>query len=236
MLKELLQYIQDETKAEVVEIAGRKYTTRPVEKVLDASPASLGIATLTGLVDYCKANVDACELPKLIVHVEDEGNVKLLSALHGDFAQRDTLLHIKADLLKMPFNSWVEAEAFNIAMQSLFVDSPDRAAVLKVIGNIRENAVKDTSDDGVSQEVVAKVGIGRVGNAKVPNPVTLKPYRTFAEVDQPASQFVFRMRSGANGPECMLVEADGGAWRNLARQNIKDYLVKALPTGMTVIA
>lgn len=236
MLKEFAEFFLAKTNAEVLEIDGREYTTQPVVPVYDGQPNSLSLATLTGLVDYCKANVDERELPKLIVHVEDEANVKLLSALHGGFAQRDCLLCVKASLLKMPFNSWVQAEAFNIAMQSLFVDTEDRAAVLKVIGNIRENAVKDTSDDGVSQEVVAKVGIGRVGNAKVPNPVTLKPYRTFAEVDQPASQFVFRMRSGGNGPECMLVEADGGAWRNLARQNIKDYLVKALPDGMIVIA
>jgi len=236
MLKEFAQFFLDQTQAEIMEINGRKYTTKPVEEVFDPAPSTLRLATLTGLVDYCKANVDARELPKLIVHVEDESNVQLLSALHGDFLQRDILLHIKADLLKIPFNSWLESETFNIAMQSLFVDSPDRAAVLKVVGNIRESAVKETSDDGVSQQVVAKAGIGRVENVSVPNPVILKPFRTFAEVEQPESQFVFRMRTGAQHPECMLVEADGGAWRNAARQNIKDYLVKELPEGMTVIA
>lgn len=233
MLKELLQYIQEKTQAEVLEIDGRKYTTHDVEPVYEDEPKTLSLATLTGLVDYCHANVDARDLPKMIVHVEDESNVKLLSALYGDFNQRDCLLHIKAALLKMPFNNWVESEAFNIAMQSLFVDTPDRAAVLKIVGNIRQGVVKDTKDDGVSQEVTIKAGIARLEDTTVPNPVTLKPYRTFAEVDQPASQFVFRMKTG---PECMLVEADGGAWRNVARLNIKDYLAKALPEGMTIIA
>lgn len=232
MLKEMLDRIREISNAEVLEIGGKKYTTQAVNPVKDAQPAALCVSTLTGLVGYCVANVDSLEHGKLIVHVEDHANVKLLSALHGDFAQRDCLLHVKADLLQMKFNTWVESGPFNIFMQACFQETEDRAAVLKVVGNIRESAVKDTSDDGVSQEVTVKAGIARVDNVKVPNPVVLKPFRTFTEVDQPASQFVFRMKTG---PECMLVEADGGAWRNEARQNIKQYLADNLP-GITIIA
>ncbi|MEB9776454.1 hypothetical protein P4K25_31445, partial [Bacillus cereus] len=63
------------------------------------------------------------------------------------------------------------------------------------------------------------------GNAKVPNPVQLSPYRTFVEVEQPESKFVFRMREGAR---CGLFEADGGAWKLEAMNNIKEYLKEAL--------
>lgn len=233
MLKELLDSIMDRQNAEVVEIGGRKYTTQTVHPVKDAQPAPLCVSTLTGLVDYCVANVDGLVRDKLIVHVEDHANVKLLSALHGDFAQRDCLVHVKADLLQMKFNTWVESEPFNIFMQACFQETEDRAQVLKVVGNIRESAVKDTADDGVSQEVTIKSGIARVGEVRVPNPVILKPFRTFVEVDQPASQFVFRMKTG---PECMLVEADGGAWRNEARQNIAAYLAAALGDSAVIIA
>jgi len=233
MLKEMLDRIREISNAEVLEIGGKKYTTQTVRPVLDAQPAALGVATLTGLTDYYLANVDALDPAKLIVHVEDHANVKLLSALHGDFAQRDCLLHVKADLLQMQFNAWLDSERFNIFMQACFQETEDRAAVLKVVGNIRESAVKDTSDDGVSQEVTIKAGIARVDNVKVPNPVILKPFRTFVEVDQPTSQFVFRMRTG---PECMLVEADGGAWRNEARQNIAAYLAAALGDSAVIIA
>lgn len=232
MLKEFMEFILSKQNAEVLEIGGKKFTTQPVKPVKDAEPETLDAATLTGLVDYIKANVDALEIPKLIVHVKDHANVKLLSALHGDFAQRDCLLHVKADLLQMQFNSWVDSERFNIFLQACFQDTEDRAAVLKVVGNIRESAVKDTADDGVSQEVTIKSGIARVESVKVPNPVSLKPFRTFTEVDQPASRFVFRMQEG---PKCMLVEADGGAWRNEARQNIKKYLAENVP-GITIIA
>ncbi|MEB9782308.1 hypothetical protein P4K16_30685, partial [Bacillus cereus] len=57
------------------------------------------------------------------------------------------------------------------------------------------------------------------------NPVQLSPYRTFVEVEQPESKFVFRMREGAR---CGLFEADGGAWKLEAMNNIKEYLKEAL--------
>jgi hypothetical protein len=233
MLKEFLDSILARQNAEILEIGGKKYTTQVVYAVKDAQLVALNVSTLTGLIDYYLANVDALDPTKLIVHVEDHANVKLLSALHGDFAQRDCLLHVKADLLQMKFNTWVESEPFNIFMQACFQETLDRAAVLKVVGNIRESAVRETRDDGVSQEVTAKSGIGRVENVTVPNPVILKPFRTFVEVDQPASQFVFRMKTG---PECMLVEADGGAWRNEARKNIAAFLAAALGDGAVIIA
>lgn len=63
--------------------------------------------------------------------------------------------------------------------------------------------------------------------AQIPNPVHLKPYRTFLEVDQPASDFIFRMRDN-HGVDCAIFEADGGAWEMEAMQNIKSYLQKEL--------
>ena len=55
------------------------------------------------------------------------------------------------------------------------------------------------------------------------------PYRTFLEVPQPASDFVFRISEGRGGaPAFKLVAADGGLWKSQAVDNVKNYLVKAL--------
>ncbi len=48
---------------------------------------------------------------------------------------------------------------------------------------------------------------------------------TFLEVEQPVSQFVFRMK---DGPRAAIFEADGGAWRNQAIVNIREYLKEQL--------
>lgn len=66
-------------------------------------------------------------------------------------------------------------------------------------------------------------------DAVIPNPVRLIPYRTFLEVEQPESEFVFRITEGRGGaPAFKLVSADGGRWEAVAVDNVKSYLMDAL--------
>ena len=88
---------------------------------------------------------------------------------------------------------------------------------------MEDSTVSQYSDDGISQKATIKTGIASKGDALVPNPVKLRPYRTFHEVQQPMSEFIFRMKSD-DSVKCALFEADGGAWENVAMRNIKDYL------------
>lgn len=78
-------------------------------------------------------------------------------------------------------------------------------------------------------------GVASLAHAKTPNPVTLRPYRTFNEVEQPASQFVFRVNKSAN---LALFEADGGKWKLDAVKNISDYLKTELANNdkITILA
>jgi hypothetical protein len=115
----------------------------------------------------------------------------------------------------------MEVERFNIMLQACFLQNSDRDKILQVVGTIKEEAVKTTGDDGITQVVTAKAGIARYDDVVVPNPVLLYPCRTFVEVKQPSSNFVFRMK---NGPLAAIFEADAGAWRNEAIKNIKEYL------------
>ena len=78
-------------------------------------------------------------------------------------------------------------------------------------------------------------------DVQVPNPVKLIPYRTFAEIEQPSSLYVFRVRDDGNGaPAFKLVEADNGLWKHAAMLKIKDYFEHELPDAykenLTIIA
>ena len=95
--------------------------------------------------------------------------------------------------------------------------------------NITDQQNEQYSDDGVTQQVVIKSGVAHKDNAIVPNPVNLTPYRTFLEVDQPASDFIFRIRKNeGSAPTFKLVAADGGTWKAEAVANVKKYLEEAL--------
>ena len=100
--------------------------------------------------------------------------------------------------------------------------------ILKVAGNVEAKTTQNYVDDGTSQRAVIKQGVASKADVLVPNPVTLVPYRTFLEVEQPASEFVFRIRDDRGEPAFKIVEAEGGLWRNEAMRNIAQYLMESL--------
>ncbi|MBE6905330.1 MAG: hypothetical protein E7476_03565 [Ruminococcaceae bacterium] len=72
----------------------------------------------------------------------------------------------------------------------------------------------------------------------------MKPFRTFLEVDQPESEFLLRLRPGdkesGTQAEIGLFEADGGAWKLMAKHNIAaffaDNLADLIEAGTVVVA
>lgn len=183
----------------------------------------LVLNTLSGFVKYVQSNLDRQD-ESLIIHVKNESAVYLKGLIAGD-GSREKLAVAQAIIPKFNFNYFMDTEEFNIALQSKFVLNSDRQILLQVIGNISEENVKKTGDDGVSQAVTINQGVASKADVKVPNPVILAPYRTFLEVEQPESQFIFRMKDGPRGA---IFEADGGAWRNQAIVNIREYLKEQL--------
>ena len=222
MIKEAISYIVGLGNNKLENVNGQQYSTQDLYLLEEPTSKAIELNSLTGLVDYIKSNFDTQET--LTVHVESPTSVSLISSLNTD-KNRNYLVKAKALLPRINFGDFMKAESFNIHLQSCFVKNEDRDILLKVVGNIKEESVKNFGDDGVSQSVIAKAGVTTVAEVKVPNPVSLKPFRTFIEIPQPASEFVFRMQ---DGPRCGIFEADGGAWKLQAMHDIKKYLEENL--------
>lgn len=219
--KESLEYLVGLKPVEIKEIDKQIYSTEKLYHVVEPSPENLTATTLTSLIDYIKSGMDHKASPKLIIQVKSPSEVKLYSEIRND-KSRECYMSCNAMLPNnIKFNNFLDTENFNIMLQSSFVDNEDRKVLLQITGNITDEAVKNVSDDGISQSVTIKTGVAKKDNVLVPNPAILAPYRTFPEVIQPESKFIFRMKEG---PYAALYEADGGAWRNQAMQSIKEYL------------
>ena len=191
---------------------------------LSSAQGPLELNTLSGMADYIKSNLDLVEQPSYLLQVEDECNVALKTPLIN--GQRRTLARATASIPRIVLNDFIDVEYLVVMLQANFEDTNDKETILQVVGNIKEETVKQVGDDGVSQAVKIKSGISTVTDVKVPNPVTLAPYRTFTEVkQQPRSAFVFRMTSGPRGK---LIEADGGKWRSTAIKSISEFFEKEL--------
>ncbi|MED1801823.1 hypothetical protein [Brevibacillus porteri] len=222
MIKEALQYVAGLANTRLEHVGDQVFSTQKLYVVDQPTPANILVRSLSGIVEYLQSEFDWTE--KLMIHVKSPTEVEVFSTFNRDF-QRNVLIKAEAMLPTFRFDHFFDTEHFNIKLQSMFVPNDDRATLLKLVGNIKEDSVKEFGDDGISQTVTAKTGVATVGEVLVPNPVVLMPFRTFVEVDQPASNFVFRMQKG---PTCALFEADGGAWKLEAMKNIKEYLGAAL--------
>lgn len=165
---------------------------------------------------------------RMIIQVVSATKVLLYSGLLAE-RDRETLFEVNALLPQFEYGREYDQESFLVAMQSCFQKTDDREAVTIMASNIVNTQQGTFSDDGVSQQAIIKTGVTTKDAAFVPNPVNLIPYRTFLEVPQPASDFVFRISEGRGGaPAFKLVAADGGLWKSQAVDNVKNYLVKAL--------
>ncbi len=224
MIKKALEYIVGMSEPQVLEINGETYSDKGLHRICHNPKAqSIELTTLTSLVEYIKAGIDTMD-GKMIIHVSSPECVRLYSMLDLDRV-REYLVEVNAQIPEFRYGRYMDHESFLIALQSKFIPNDDRELLLKFTGTVENGTVSQYGDDGVTQKATIKTGIASKGEAVVPNPVRLRPFRTFVEVEQPESAFVFRMREdGGSGVECAVFEADGGAWKNAAMKNIKEYL------------
>lgn len=230
MIKEALKYLIGLGEANIKEVTlpdgtVQVYSDKHLERVSKYIPRAdeLNMHTLSSFVDYIKAGIDTMA-PKMIIHVESPVKVSLYSQLDED-RERECIVEVCAQVPGFEYERFIDHERFCINVQSKFLDDPDtdKALILTFAGTVENGSVAEYGDDGVTQKATVRQGIASKTDAIVPNPVKLRPYRTFIEVEQPVSQFIFRM-SDKNGIQCALFEADGGEWKIAAMKNIKDYL------------
>ena len=232
MIKEALTYIAglatQAEKPEILDINGKTYCNRNLTRY-DKEPMAdpIKATTLTSLVDYIKESREELR-DRMIIQVVDATTVKLYSGLTKE-REREELFVAVALLPRFDYGTEYNQESFLVSLQSCFTGDGDRESVAVLASNITNMQQQTFSDDGISQQATIRTGITTKENAIVPNPVHLVPYRTFLEVEQPGSDFVFRVSEGRGGePTFKLVSADGGLWKSQAVENVKNYLIEAL--------
>jgi hypothetical protein len=225
-------------EGKVVEKDGRVFSSLSMHPVFyEPRPAALKVRTLSALCGYIRSNVDQLDRNNLLIHVESPEVVGLISNLNGVDRKRDGFLIAEFDGQKFKFDEWMPPEAFIIAVNALFIPTPDRDALLHFISKLKIENETNIIDDGISQAATARVGVkgGLTETASAPSRLPLKPFRTFREIEQPESEFIFRMKTDGGDVRLALFEADGGAWKHVAMESIVDWIATDLAgKAMTV--
>jgi hypothetical protein len=234
----MIEKIESMARPELIKLDDRPYTTRPVFPVLEPKISPLEINTLTGIMDYLnfEPDIKVVENTDVFILIKSANSVSIMTNLYGQFSERQTILKATFQPKPFGFGQWYDLESFIIAVQAFFIQDETTAAMLKITGNLASGTTVEHTDDGITQQVKAKTGIARIENICLPNPVTLKPYRTFLEIDQPTGLFVFRMRQNKDHQiECAIFEADCGLWQLAAIDFIYNWLRLNANANITII-
>lgn len=200
---------------------------------------SLEVHSLTGFADYCHSARDVVQTlrPGLMIQVVSPVRVDLIGSLYGrNNSQRDIFCEAHAVVSDgFAYGRYHDLAHMIIGLLSQFDHTDHRSDLMKLIGNIKTEAITTHVDDGVTQRVTAMTGVARVAEVDVPNPVSLKPFRTFAEIEQPASLYVFRLQGAKEGkPQAALFSVDDHRWQLDAIARIKAWLAERI-TDMPII-
>jgi hypothetical protein len=238
---EVIRVAQEATAIQTLAVDGLLYTDRqiylpPKRKSLP----TLRLNTLSGIVQYL-SSINEDRIDPTFIHVENHKTVHLYSQLSAEYDDRHCVLTASADqyLTSFKFGSYIPVEQMIVSLKSCFDPTPDLELLVSIIGNLKEEKVSKFSDDGITQTVTARTGLGVIEDVKVPPRVALKPFRTFSEVAQPEGLFVFRMQASSKSgepPNCALFEADGSAWKLTAIESIVTHLAEATINRFPIIS
>jgi len=237
MIRDALEYIQGlkENKDGIHEIDGRKYWSKNGNLTAAFPPerTSIELSTLDGLIAFIKAE----ELEsKSLVQVYSPIEVRLIGFPDDTWNSRENFATVEPVVNGgFTYDTYMDSEFFIIHLMSNFLETKDRQTILKIVGNLQDEAVRTLADDGVTQVAVVKKGLKAVA-AEIKNPVRLKPIRSFPEIEQPESLFVFRMKGGGDGklPTVALHQVHDGQWQLYCMSMIRRYLLDKMP-GLEVV-
>lgn len=219
-----------------VEIDGVTYSCAELHDMrkTDNLPIALQFASLKSFADYVNGTTDDVyreAVDGYFVHVESPMEVSFRSGIFGQFRQRATIAKAVFSAAAQPWGQKLSNENFVVWLYSRFAPTDSRRGVIQLVSDRVEKDTVRLADDGFTQQVVTSTGV-RLGKLQdVKNPIVLRPYRTFAEIDpQPESPFVLRCYGGGETgvPTASLAEADGGAWEVKASEAIKAFLESAI--------
>lgn len=196
----------------------------------DPRPKTLQVNTLSGIKDYLlTAGHDGHQDDDVTIAVKSPTLVTVYGKAKGPEIARTYYIEAKDERREAyPFGEWIDTEEFIIRMYSSFEPTKDRDIIIQIVSGLKNEASIKGTDNGSTMKKEAINGVISDSEIKCTIPI-LKPWRTFSEVNQPESAFLFRYRSDGDSVVVALFEADGGAWKIEAMDNIAKFFREKVP-------
>jgi hypothetical protein len=200
-------------------------------------PLTINLYSLDALLQMVKT--EAIKRYEPPIYIMANGHDKVECFLSPNNSLRGTRLVLYSVLIKdVPGWNTKDVLPFEealIAVRTRFQQTPDTEYLLRLLSEISNKAKVTYSDNGIATSVVQQSGVALQQSIPIRPIVSLRPYRTFQEIEQPASEFHIRISEHG----IRFIEADGGMWKLTARQTVAGYLctnlVEEIEKGTVVV-
>jgi hypothetical protein len=225
MLRDFVNRIAELAAPTIHEVDGSVFSSKEMVHVMDKKPMPRCI-DLNGLDSICKMVRNEAEHVglQIFIQVKDYKSVSVFTSLDSD-EDRLYLYKCIADTPAVTTDRFMAYEKAVIELRSLYIPNEGTKYLLQLLSSISNESKVTSSDNGVTQQVEARSGIALNSMVKIEPRVTLQPFRTFIEVEQPASEFLLRISERG---EIGFFPADGGVWKLEATRNVAGYFENAL--------
>ena len=238
MLKEFINRILELDKVEVLDLPEGSFSNKELHRIPRPKVQEILVGnTLRSVMDYLELNKDK-GTDGIGIHVVSPEEVRVISYLRLEDGYTPEFFRAttREYETEFEFGRKYSQEEFIINMFSNFEINKDAERIIKLASKVVDEKINTSEDDGVSQQVTVKKGASLRDTETIQNPVVLKPYRTFREVDQPQSKFVFRCHQRDNEkPSFSITEASGNAWKLDAIQRIANYYKDLIPKDSSIV-
>lgn len=225
MLKEAIEKIAKMAENKTYEIEGRTYSDKALCLIEEPynKPCTLELNSLDSLCQMVKkeAKVFAGSGDGMLIVDVDQHNRVFVFTSYDNKWRRKQPYSCAADVPSITIGKYMSQQQAIIELRSLFIPNEDSRYLLNLLSRISSDSNVSSVDNGVTQRVEAKRGISLMENVEIKPRVSLRPFRTFLEVDQPESEFLLRLDDNGN---VGLFPADGGVWKLEAKRNTADYI------------
>lgn len=242
MIKAAIEKIQQMSQPKIEEIDGRHFFLNDdgAGEILPEvfRPETMGLNSLDAMVKMVKTEAMKKYQAPFYITIPSPTKVHCFSQPEGEEKRFVRATYYTAMATDVP--GWKTSEQMNfeeamIALRTRFQDTEDTIYALKLLSDITTGSKVTYNDNGIATSVVTRKGIDLQTNAPIKPIVSMRPYRTFQEVEQPASDFLIRI----NDRGILFTEADGGMWKLTARNTIKNYFeaafAKEIQDGTVVV-
>jgi hypothetical protein len=248
VIKEAIDRVLALAPPNIHTVGDLEWTDKKLDLIYPPAPKAVECSTLQGLVDLWTGELDdAKKSGDLLCHISSPTTVALVSRAADDHGRRRAWAEATYPECKgFTFGAWLDPEQFIIGAQANFqrvkVEGDDGSFlkdldyILQVASKISADHAADNDDDGFAQRVTVRQGIALKSETVLKPLVSLAPNRTFAEIDQVLSTFVFRARIDGGTAKLALFEADGGRWKLGAYSALKTWLSAKFGDKVPVIS